>query len=160
MASVAAGDDLGAPVGAVGQARSISAAIAIATSILLAGRIDALGAAPAPRRRLLPHRSRRRRSYVGLEQLPHHPGVMMAWRTAATQLGYLLGAVIGGAVIAGAGYGALGIVLAACMTASALLAPRAEDTLDAPSGRTAAAPPASAPPGARVRVAPGIEARR
>ena len=36
-------------------------------------------------------------SGLGLEQLPGHPGAMMAARTAATQLGYLLGAVVGGA---------------------------------------------------------------
>lgn len=51
----------------------------------------------------------------------------MAARTAATQLGYLLGAVIGGAVIAGPGYGTLGIVLAAGMAASALLILRVDD---------------------------------
>jgi predicted MFS family arabinose efflux permease len=56
---------------------------------------------------------------------------MMAARTGATQLGYLLGAVIGGAVIAGAGYGTLGIVLAAGMAASALLILRVDDPLEA-----------------------------
>ena len=40
---VAIGDDLGAAVGAVGQARSVTAGVAIATSIAIAGRIDALG---------------------------------------------------------------------------------------------------------------------
>src|SRR5829696_4973491 len=39
---VAIGDDLDASVGAVGQARAISAVVAIAASIGLAGRIDAL----------------------------------------------------------------------------------------------------------------------
>src|SRR5215210_7743403 len=39
-------------------------------------------------------------SGLGLEQLPDHPGAMMAARTAATQLGYLLGAAVGGALIA------------------------------------------------------------
>lgn len=34
-------------------------------------------------------------SGLGLEQLPDHPGAMMAVRTAATQLGYLLGATVG-----------------------------------------------------------------
>jgi predicted MFS family arabinose efflux permease len=66
-------------------------------------------------------------SGLGLEQLPDHPGAMMAARTAATQLGYLLGAVIGGAVIAGPGYGTLGVVLAAGMAASALLILRVDD---------------------------------
>jgi predicted MFS family arabinose efflux permease len=70
---------------------------------------------------------------IGLEQLPHHPGAMMAARTAATQLGYLLGAVIGGAVIAGAGYGALGIALGVGMAGSALLILRVDDPLEAPA---------------------------
>jgi predicted MFS family arabinose efflux permease len=71
-------------------------------------------------------------SGLGLEQLPHHPGAMMAARTAATQLGYLLGAVMGGAVIAGAGYATLGVVLAVGMAASALLVLRVDDPLEAP----------------------------
>lgn len=58
---------------------------------------------------------------LGLEQLPGHPGAMMTARTAATQAGYLMGAVLGGALIAGGGYGALGLMLAAGMAASALL---------------------------------------
>jgi predicted MFS family arabinose efflux permease len=60
-------------------------------------------------------------SGLGLAQLPSHPGAMMATRTAATQLGYLFGALVGGAVIASAGYAALGLVLAAGMIVSALL---------------------------------------
>src|SRR5215218_635834 len=40
---VAIGDDLGASVGAVGQARSITAGVAIAASIAIVGRIDAVG---------------------------------------------------------------------------------------------------------------------
>jgi predicted MFS family arabinose efflux permease len=69
-------------------------------------------------------------SSLGLEQLPDSPGAMMAVRTAATQLGYLIGAVVGGALIAGPGYGALGIVLSAGMAASALLIMRVEDPLE------------------------------
>lgn len=76
-------------------------------------------------------------SGLGLEQLPHHPGAMMAGRTAATQLGYLLGAAIGGAVVAGAGYGTLGIVLAVGMAASALLILRVDDPLEASLARRA-----------------------
>jgi predicted MFS family arabinose efflux permease len=76
-------------------------------------------------------------SGLGLEQLPHLAGAMMAARTAATQLGYLLGAVIGGAVIAGAGYGTLGIVLAVGMAASALLTLRVDDPLETPTARAA-----------------------
>ena len=71
-------------------------------------------------------------SGLGLEQLPSHPGAMMAARTAATQLGYLLGAVIGGAVISGAGYGTLGIVLAIGMASSAVLTLGVDDRLEAP----------------------------
>ena len=69
-------------------------------------------------------------SGLGLEQLPDHPGAMMAARTAATQVGYLLGAVIGGAVIAGPGYGTLGVVLGAGMVASALLILRVDSPHD------------------------------
>ena len=61
----------------------------------------------------------------------------MAARTAATQLGYLLGAVIGGAVIAGAGYRTLGIVLAVGMVASAWLVLRVDDPLEPAAGRPA-----------------------
>jgi predicted MFS family arabinose efflux permease len=60
-------------------------------------------------------------SRLGLEQLPHDPGAMMAARTAATQLGYLLGAVVGGAVVTRGGYGTLGIVLAIGMAGSPVL---------------------------------------
>jgi predicted MFS family arabinose efflux permease len=69
-------------------------------------------------------------SGLGLEQLPGHPGAMMAARTAATQLGYLLGALVGGAVIAQGGYGALGVVLAIGMAVSALLILRVDDRLE------------------------------
>ena len=66
-------------------------------------------------------------SELGIMQLPDHPGAMMAARTAANQLGYLLGAVVGGTVIAVAGYGAFGVLLAAVMSVSALLILRVED---------------------------------
>jgi predicted MFS family arabinose efflux permease len=72
-------------------------------------------------------------SGLGLEQLPDQPGAMMAARTAATQFGYLLGAVIGGAVLAGGGYGTLGTLLAVGMAASAVLILRVHDPLEAPS---------------------------
>lgn len=83
-------------------------------------------------------------SGLGLEQLPRHPGAMMAARTAATQLGYLLGAVIGGAVIAGPGYATLGIVLAIGMAVSAWLILRVDDPLEA---TTASAGPFGEVPG-------------
>lgn len=66
-------------------------------------------------------------SSLGLVQLPDHPGTMMAARTGATQLGYLVGAALGGVVIAAAGYGALSLVLAVGMVASALLVLRVRD---------------------------------
>ena len=86
-------------------------------------------------------------SGLGLDQLPDHPGAMMAARTAATQLGYLLGAVIGGAVIAGAGYPTLGILLGAGMAASAWLVLRVDDPREAaalPAGRGTKQPPGRA----------------
>jgi predicted MFS family arabinose efflux permease len=73
-------------------------------------------------------------SGLGLEQLPDHPGAMMAARTAATQLGYLLGAAVGGAVIAGAGYGTLGFALAVGMALSAVLVLRVDDPLERRAG--------------------------
>jgi len=60
-------------------------------------------------------------SSMGLDQLPGQPGSMMAARTAGAQLGYMFGAVIGGAVLAVSGFGTLGFVLLAGMAASALL---------------------------------------
>ena len=60
-------------------------------------------------------------SALGLDQLPSQPGSMMAARTASAQLGYMFGALIGGAVLAVAGFGTLGFVLLAGMAASALL---------------------------------------
>jgi len=57
---------------------------------------------------------------LGLEQLPDRPAAMMAARTGATQLGYLLGAVAGGVLIAVAGYAALGVVLGVVMLFSAV----------------------------------------
>jgi len=60
-------------------------------------------------------------SGLGLEQLPEHPGSMAGARTAVTQLGYLLGAAGGGAVIAVSGYAALGLALGVGMALSAVL---------------------------------------
>lgn len=58
---------------------------------------------------------------LGLETLPGQPAAIMAARTAATQVGYLIGAILGGAVIAGWGYAPLGPVLALVMVISAVL---------------------------------------
>jgi predicted MFS family arabinose efflux permease len=77
---------------------------------------------------------------LGLEQLPDHPGAMMAARTAATQLGYLLGAAVGGVLIAGPGYGTLGLVLAAGMVGSALLMARVDDPRERRPRRAPARP--------------------
>ncbi|GAA4288005.1 MFS transporter [Georgenia daeguensis] len=65
---------------------------------------------------------------LGLDQLPGRSGAMMATRTAATQLGYLLGAVAGGTLIAVWGYRALGLALGAVMLLSAALALRIADS--------------------------------
>ena len=66
-------------------------------------------------------------SSLGLVQLSEHPGTMMAARTGATQLGYLVGAALGGVVIAAAGYEALSVLLAVGMAVSALLVLRVCD---------------------------------
>ena len=60
-------------------------------------------------------------SSLGLDQLRSQPGSMMAARTASAQLGYMFGAIVGGAVLAVSGFGALGFVLLAGMALSALL---------------------------------------
>jgi predicted MFS family arabinose efflux permease len=66
-------------------------------------------------------------SALGLAQLPENPGSMMGARTASAQLGYVLGAAGGGLVIELLGFGALGFVLLAGMTASGLLVLRVAD---------------------------------
>jgi predicted MFS family arabinose efflux permease len=93
-------------------------------------------------------------SGLGLEQLPDHPGAMMGARTAATQLGYLLGAVVGGAVIAAAGYRTMGFVLAVGMAVSAVLVLRVDDPLE----RRGGSPPARS--GSRRAMRPPTSRRR
>ena len=66
-------------------------------------------------------------SALGLSQLPAHPGSMMAARTVSAQLGYMVGAVAGGIVLAVAGFGTLGFVLFAGMAFSAALVARVSD---------------------------------
>ncbi|HVD57870.1 MAG TPA: MFS transporter, partial [Thermoleophilaceae bacterium] len=66
-------------------------------------------------------------STLGLDQLPGEPGAMMGARTASAQLGYMIGAAAGGAVLALADFGALGIVLFAGMVLSAVLIARVSD---------------------------------
>jgi predicted MFS family arabinose efflux permease len=60
-------------------------------------------------------------SALGLDQLPDRPGAMMGARTASAQLGYMVGAAAGGAVLALSDFGALGFVLCAGMLFSAVL---------------------------------------
>lgn len=71
-------------------------------------------------------------SALGLSQLPAHPGSMMAARTVSAQLGYMIGAVAGGVVLAVAGFGTLGFVLLAGMAFSALLVARVSDPTPSP----------------------------
>lgn len=66
-------------------------------------------------------------SVLGLDQLPAQPGSMMAARTTSAQLGYVIGAAVGGVVLALSDFGALGFVLFAGMCFSALLVLRVED---------------------------------
>jgi predicted MFS family arabinose efflux permease len=66
-------------------------------------------------------------SSLGLDQLRAQPGSMMAARTASAQLGYMFGALIGGAVLALADFGELGFVLLAGMATSAALVARVND---------------------------------
>jgi predicted MFS family arabinose efflux permease len=75
-------------------------------------------------------------SALGLEQLPSRPGAIMGARTSAAQLGYMVGAGGGGVVLALWGFGTLGFVLFAGMTASGLVLagvndPRTEPTAGA-----------------------------
>jgi predicted MFS family arabinose efflux permease len=68
-------------------------------------------------------------STLGLAQLPGQPGSMMAARTATTQMGYLLGGLLGGATLALGGYAALGIALATGLVLCAALILRVTDPL-------------------------------
>ncbi len=84
-------------------------------------------------------------SSLGLVQIPEHPGTMMAARTGATQVGYLLGAALGGVVIAASGYRALSLVLAVGMAASALLVLRVRDPLERGTGHVSGPGPRTWP---------------
>ncbi|MEA2388649.1 MAG: transporter, family, inner rane transport protein, partial [Thermoleophilaceae bacterium] len=66
-------------------------------------------------------------SALALSQLPAQPGSMMAARTAAAQFGYMVGAVLGGVVLAVADFGALGFVLLGGLALSALLVLRVNE---------------------------------
>lgn len=58
-------------------------------------------------------------STLALDQLPDNPGAMMAARTAAVQIGYLIGASVGGIAVDIAGYGSLGVLMIVGMALSA-----------------------------------------
>ncbi len=60
-------------------------------------------------------------STLALDQLPDKPGAMMAARTGAVQIGYLVGAFVGGMIVDSSGFGALGAFMIVGMTASALV---------------------------------------
>jgi predicted MFS family arabinose efflux permease len=66
-------------------------------------------------------------SALGLSQLPAHPGSMMAARTASAQIGYVVGALLGGVILAVADFGTLGFVLCAGMLIAAMLLSRVSD---------------------------------
>ncbi|HEX8744175.1 MAG TPA: MFS transporter [Thermoleophilaceae bacterium] len=70
-------------------------------------------------------------SALALGLMPSQPGAMMAARTTSAQLGYTLGAMIGGLVIAVAGFGALGVFLFVGMAFSAVLIARVGEPQDA-----------------------------
>jgi predicted MFS family arabinose efflux permease len=70
-------------------------------------------------------------SALALGLLPRTPGAMMAARTTSAQLGYTIGAMLGGLVLAVADFGVLGFVLLAGMAFSALLVARVDEPRDA-----------------------------
>ncbi len=84
-------------------------------------------------------------STLGFSQLPEQPGSMMAARTAALQMGYLLGGLAGGAAQAWSGYGVLGIIIAAGLILCAALVLRVND----PPAREVAEPGVVAGSGGR-----------
>ncbi|MDQ3936334.1 MAG: MFS transporter, partial [Actinomycetota bacterium] len=70
-------------------------------------------------------------SALALGLLPAQPGAMMAARTTSAQLGYTIGAMLGGVVLAVSGFGALGFILLAGMAFSALLIARVAEPASA-----------------------------
>jgi YNFM family putative membrane transporter len=66
-------------------------------------------------------------SALALGLMPRQPGAMMAARTTSAQLGYTVGALIGGLVLAVSGFEALGFFLFVGMAFSALLIARVEE---------------------------------
>ncbi|MBA2505564.1 MAG: MFS transporter, partial [Thermoleophilaceae bacterium] len=84
-------------------------------------------------------------SALGLHQLPERSGSMMAARTTSAQLGYMLGALAGGAIIAVSGFGLLGFVLLGGMLVSAALLARVHDPHAEPDPPGAPRMPAAVP---------------
>ena len=66
-------------------------------------------------------------SALALSQLPEQPGSMMAARSASAQFGYMVGALLGGVVLAVADFGTLGFVLLGGLGLSALLVLRVHE---------------------------------
>lgn len=67
-------------------------------------------------------------SNLGMAQIPDQPGAMMSVRTGVNQLGYLVGGLVGGSVIAVWGYPALGLALGVILAVAALLYLRVRDS--------------------------------
>jgi predicted MFS family arabinose efflux permease len=78
-------------------------------------------------------------SALALGLLPSQPGAMMAARTTSAQLGYTLGAMIGGLILAVSGFGLLGFFLLGGMVFSAVLVARVAEPREV-TGRYPAAP--------------------
>jgi predicted MFS family arabinose efflux permease len=77
-------------------------------------------------------------SALALSQLPSQPGSMMAARSASAQFGYMVGALLGGVVLAVADFGTLGFVLLGGLGLSALLVLRVHEPAGSASGAAAA----------------------
>jgi predicted MFS family arabinose efflux permease len=60
-------------------------------------------------------------SALGMDNAPHDRVAVMSMRAAANQLGYLLGAALGGLALALGGFPALGLTLAALFAAAVLV---------------------------------------
>jgi predicted MFS family arabinose efflux permease len=75
-------------------------------------------------------------SALALSQLPSQPGSMMAARTSAAQFGYMVGALLGGVVLAVSDFGTLGFVLLGGLGLSALLVLRVHEPAASGAVRT------------------------
>ncbi len=59
-------------------------------------------------------------SVLGLMQSPEHQGAMMGFRASVVQMGYVVGGLIGGALLAAGGYALLGIMFGLVIVAASL----------------------------------------